>query len=310
MKRHIADMIKERILLLDGSMGVMLQQLNLDEAKFRGRRFVTHPFSLKGDYDVLCLTRPDLVASVHRAYLEAGADIIETNTFNANCISQRCYGLEKFVGEINYQGARIARREADRFMSDNSGSVKFVAGSIGPTVEACGDLPQVFMEQAIALLQGGVDILLVETFFDVSNAEAAMQGIVKAQQALATAVPVVISAAVSCDTHKLYSGHTLDEFEAAVASFNPLCIGLNCSGTPSDILPAFKSMALSTGLPLILYPNAGLPDKTGEYHESPEEFAESLADVVAKRECAVIGGCCGTTPEHIAALSSIIRFLP
>lgn len=314
------DLIRRKVLLLDGSMGVMIQRMKLTEEQFRGERFKNHPIALKGNNDILCLTAPEVISSIHRQYLEAGADIIETNTFNSTALSQHEYGTERLVRELNIAGARIARAEADRYSTD--GHMRFVAGSIGPTGVAASmsadindpasrsvsfdELSRAFEEQAGALIEGGVDILLAETIFDALNAKAAINGIRRAMTAYDVDLPLILSITVSDSSGRILSGHTPEAFLSIVRHARPFAVGFNCSAGPASLEPFIRRMASASPYATIFYPNAGLPDSMGNYNEDPARFATAVAPLLHDGCLNIVGGCCGTTPTHIAELSRII----
>lgn len=292
--------LRRRVLLLDGATGVMLR-----------RRC---PAS---NLDMLCLTHPDIVADVHREYLEAGADIIETNSFNANALSQRAAGASHPVRDLNLAAARIARGEADRFSAIDGHRPRFVAGSIGPTAfsashaseqggQSFDSLVEAFSEQAAALVEGEVDMLLIETVYDALNARAAALGAVEAFERTSRAVPLFFSATVSDASGRLPSGHTVDEFLDMVAEFSPLAVGFNCSAGPSGLFDVMRHLAGISPFATIYYPNAGLPGADGTYPFDPARFVTELTPLLTDRILNIAGGCCGTTPAHIAALRRLL----
>ena len=315
----ITDAIAQRVLVLDGSMGVEIQRLGLSDADFRGERFAGHPTRLAGNNDLLVLTRPDAIAGIHRAYLEAGADIIETNSFNANALSQKEYGLEHLVEEINREAAQLARREADAYMARHpEASRRYVAGSIGPTAVSASlsadvDDPSrrevdfdtllgAYTAQASALIDGGVDLLVIETVFDVLNAKAALVGARDAMHARGREVPVIVSCTLSDASQRLLSGHTLEAFLVSIAFARPLAVGLNCSTGPEGMMDALRRLSKISPFATIAYPNAGLPDETGNYRLSAFDFAADMKRMADERLVNIAGGCCGTGPAHILAL--------
>lgn len=318
----LARKLARRVLLLDGSMGVMLQRLGLTEEQTRGRRFATHPYQLAANLDILTLTRPDDVASVHRAYLQAGADIIETNTFNSNALSQQQYGTSALVRELNVEAARLARREADAATAANPSWPRFVAGSMGPTALSASlpvhmDHPEqrsvdfdtlaaAYAEQAAGLVEAGVDMLLIETAFDLLNAKAAAEGARRAMDAARRRVPLLFSMTVFDSSGRILSGHTPEAFLASVAHAAPLAVGLNCSAGPAGLAPLLRRLDKASPFATIFYPNAGLPDQLGAYSLGPEEFAAQILPLLHEHRLNVVGGCCGTTPDHIAALRRLI----
>ena len=321
---RLAEALSNRVLVLDGSMGVMIQHLSLSEADFRGEQFREHPVPLKGDNDILCLTAPDVVAGIHRRYLEAGADIIETNTFNATVLSQQEYGTQHLVEAINRAGAQLARAEADRFSTPER--PRFVAGSMGPTGHAASlssdindqaarsvdfvQMSHAFEQQAGALIDGGVDLLLIETIFDALNAKAAIAGARRAMAARGVEVPLVLSITVSDTSGRILSGHTPEAFLSIVEHARPLAVGFNCSAGPASLAPFVRRMAAISPFATIFYPNAGLPDSTGRYAETPERFAAAIEPLLAEGMLNIVGGCCGTTPAHIGALNALVERFP
>ena len=314
----IQQAISERVLVLDGAMGVMIQGLGLSEADFRGERFKDHPTALKGNNDILVLTRPEAISAIHRAYLEAGADIIETNSFNANALSQSEYATEHLVGEINREAARLARAEADRFTALTPQRPRFVAGSIGPTGVSASlpsnvndpahrdvDFPRLaeaFREQAAGLIEGGVDLLQIETAYDALNVKAAVSGVRKAMKDAGREVPIIISTTISDASGRLLSGHSIEAFLALVDYAKPLALGFNCSAGPEGLTAYLRRLAEISPYPTIIYPNAGLPDELGHYAATPEIFTSAMEKMLHEGLVNIAGGCCGTTPKHIALL--------
>ncbi|MDE6146413.1 MAG: homocysteine S-methyltransferase family protein, partial [Muribaculaceae bacterium] len=290
--------LKERILVLDGAMGTMIQRLGLDESDFRGIRFADWRCELKGCNDLLCLTLPDAIERIHRAYIEAGADIIETNTFNSNAISLADYGLQDHAREIARAGAEVGRRAA-------AGTPTLVCGSMGPTnvsLSLGGDvdfdrLADAYAEQAAGLLEGGVDLLMIETAFDTLNAKAAIIGIERAQDESGRKVPLMISATLT-EAGRLLSGQTLRAFVNSVSHARPLSIGLNCGFGADGMIPFLRDLQNLDCL-VSCHPNAGLPDELGQYVETPEKMASTVRTILSEGLVNIIGGCCGTTPDHI-----------
>lgn len=313
--------LADRILVLDGSMGVMIQHLKLSEADFRGSLFLDHPYLLKGNNDILVLSRPDAIAAIHRDYLNAGADIIETNTFNANALSQREYGTAHLVRDINIAAARLARAEVDKFVAEN-GRPRFVAGSIGPTGVSASlssdvndpasravtfdQLKDAFVEQALALIDGGVDLLLFETIFDALNAKAAIVAADEAMSLSGKRVPVILSFTLSDASGRLLSGHNIEAIVTLVAHAKPLAVGFNCSAGPEGLLPHLRRLAAVSPFATIIYPNAGLPDVLGNYSATPELFAATMKQMVDEGLVNIAGGCCGTSPDHIRCLAEVV----
>lgn len=325
-KPSIHDIVKERILLLDGAMGTMIQQYDLSEEDFRGSRFADVPGIMKGNNDVLNLTRPDIISDIHRKYLEAGADIIETNTFSGQRISQSDYFLSDYAKEINTEGARIARRVADDFALVNPEKPRFVAGSVGPTNRSCSISPDInnpalrnitfdqvadaYTEQMTALLEGGVDLLLIETIFDTLNAKAAIYAAQKAMEQTGREVPIMLSVTVSDIAGRTLSGQTLDAFLASVEHANIFSVGLNCSFGAQMLKPFVKELAAQAPYYISVYPNAGLPNALGKYDQTPEQMAEQMQDIIDASLVNIIGGCCGTTEEYIREFQKIIDNTP
>ena len=312
--------LRERVVVLDGAMGTMIQQQGLGEEEFRGSRFAGWERQLKGCNDVLVLTRPDVIADIHRAYLDAGADIIETNSFNANAVSLADYGLEGLVAEINRSAARLARSVADEWSSANGGRRRWVAGSVGPTNRSLSISPSVedpaarsiawnelvatYMCQMTALIEGGVDVLLVETFFDTLNAKAALWAAREAMAATGVVLPVMVSATLT-ESGRTLSGQTLEAFWASIAHAQPACVCLNCGFGAEGMLEWVARLSEISPVPVGAYPNAGLPNEMGEYDETPELMARHIKPFVDGRLVNMVGGCCGSTPEHIRAIVEV-----
>jgi len=327
-RRRFHDLLRERIVVLDGAMGTEIQRLALTEADYRGARFRDHPRDLRGDHDVLVLTRPDAVEAIHLTYFEAGADVVETNTFNANAISQADYGLEGVVFELNREAARIARRAADRAERATPGRVCFVAGSIGPTNRTTSISPRVedpafraisfeelvaaYREQVEGLLEGGADLLLPETGFDTLNLKAALFAIDEALEGVPDAErpPVLVSATITDAAGRTLSGQTVDAFFTSIEHARPAAVGLNCALGPAEMTPHVEALARVADTATLCYPNAGLPDAFGGYPQSPASFAAIVADFARRGWVNVVGGCCGTTPAHIKTLCDAVRPLP
>ncbi len=328
--RNVRDtlerLLAERILVLDGAMGTMIQRHRLGETAFRGTRFADHPRELKGDNDLLVLTRPDIVAGIHEAYLDAGADIIETNTFNATRISQADYALQPHVYEINLAAARLARAAADRWTARTPEKPRFVAGALGPTNKTLSVSPDVndpafravtfdelraaYAEQARGLIEGGCDLLLVETIFDTLNAKAAVFGIQDVFEAQGVELPLMLSVTVTDRSGRTLSGQTLDAFWVSMAHARPFSVGLNCSWGAREMRPFLAELARVATCYLSCYPNAGLPNAFGEYDERPEETATRLREFADSGFANILGGCCGTTPDHIRALARAVETAP
>lgn len=323
MKMILEEVIKDRILILDGAMGTMIQQYGLTEADFRGIRFQNISWQMKGNNDVLSLTRPDVVEDIHRKYLVAGADIIETNTFSSQRISMADYHCEHLVKELNEASARIARRLADEFTRRNPEKPRFVAGSIGPTNKTCSMSPRVddpayrdvdfdemsaaYHEQIEALVDAGVDALLIETIFDTLNAKAAIYAAEEVFRQKGRSLPLMLSVTVSDKAGRTLSGQTLEAFLTSV-DFAPIfSVGLNCSFGPMEIKPYIEEVAREATCYVSVYPNAGLPNAMGQYDVSPAQMAEQMRAFVDEGLVNIIGGCCGTTDAYIACYNQIIR---
>lgn len=319
--QKLSDIIRQRILILDGAMGTMFQRFGLAEQDYRGKRFGDIPGQLKGNNDLLTLTRPDLVADVHRKYLEAGADIIETNTFSAQRISQADYHCEGICAELNREAARLARRVAEAYSTPEK--PRFVAGSVGPTNKMCSmspdvndpayrsltydELAEAYAEQIEALLEGGVDALLLETFFDTLNAKAAIDAAVQSMQRTGRTVPLMLSATVADRGGRTLSGQTIEALLTSVMHAPLFSIGLNCSFGAADMKPLIERLAAEAPFYVSAYPNAGLPNALGQYDQGPVEMAREMKTYVDERLVNIIGGCCGTTDRYIAEFEKLVH---
>lgn len=317
----IEDIIKERILVLDGAMGTMIQQYGLGEADFRGSRFATVAGTLQGNNDVLNLTRPDVIADIHRKYLEAGADIITTNTFSSQRISEHDYNLEDYAAEMAYKGALIAKSVADNFQTEEK--PRFVAGSVGPTNKTCSLSPDVsnpafrdidydtlyrsYHEQIDALAKGGVDLILIETIFDTLNAKAAINAAIDVREEQDRHLPIMLSVTVSDLAGRTLSGQTLEAFLASVGSYPIFSLGLNCSFGTAQMKPYVREIARLSPFYVSIYPNAGIPDSFGNYDDTPDMMASEMKKLVDDGCVNIIGGCCGTTEAHIAAYLPLVE---
>lgn len=311
---RLKKLLEERIVFLDGAMGTMIQQHRLDERGYRGERFRNHGRDLKGNNDILTLTRPDIVGGIHRAYLEAGSDIIETNTFNSNSISQADYGTEALVPELNYRAASLARKVADEF-AQGAGRPAFVAGALGPTTRMTSlspdvndpgfrsvtfdDLVVTYKESARALLMGGADLLLIETIIDTLNAKAAIYAIHTLFDEIGMKVPIIVSGTITDASGRVLSGQTAEAFWNSIRHAEPLAVGLNCALGGSALRPYIQELARIADTYVCAYPNAGLPNAFGEYDETPTETASILQEYGSSGLVNIVGGCCGTTPDHI-----------
>jgi 5-methyltetrahydrofolate--homocysteine methyltransferase len=324
---RITDLMKERILLLDGAMGTMLQRFKFSEKDFRGERFKDWHRPLQGNNDLLSLTQPAAIAEVHRKYLEAGADILETNTFSGTRTAMADYGMEELVYEINYESARIAKELAVEFTERDPSKPRFVAGSMGPTNKTASMSPDVndpgfraisfqklradYKEQAEALLDGGADLLLVETIFDTLNAKAALFAIEEVKEERQVDVPVMVSGTITDASGRTLSGQTAEAFLISVSHIPMLSVGFNCALGASQLVPHLEVLSAKTPTAVSAHPNAGLPNAFGAYDQSPEEMAQEIKEYLDKGLINIVGGCCGTTPLHIRALSELIsRYKP
>ena len=326
VRSRLEALLDERILVMDGAMGTMIQRRQLDEAAFRGDRFAGHGHDLKGNNDLLVLTRPDVIGDIHRAFLEAGSDIVETNTFSSTAIAQSDYGLEAVAYELNVAGARLARAAADEWTRRTPDRPRFVAGAIGPTNRTLSISPDVndpglrastfdamrdaYAEQTRGLLDGGCDLLLVETIFDTLNAKAALVAIHDVFDARGAAVPLMISVTVTDRSGRTLSGQTIDAFYVSIRHAKPLSVGINCALGARDMRPYLAELAAIAECRVSCYPNAGLPNAFGEYDETPAETAGLLGEFAESGLVNIVGGCCGTTPEHVAALARAVDGAP
>src|SRR4029077_608552 len=320
----LLEQLQRRILILDGAMGTMIQRYKLDEAAYRGSRFAAHPRDLKGAADVLSLTQPHVIEEIHHAYLEAGADIIETNTFNAQAISMADYGLESQVYEMNVAAAQLARRAADAHSSEEQ--PRFVAGSIGPTNRTTSLSPHVnnpafravtfdalvdaYFEQVRGLVDGGVDILLPETTFDTLNLKAALFAIEKLFDERGVRLPVIASITITDASGRTLSGQTVEACWNSISHAPLLAVGINCALGAREMRPYIEELARIAPIFISCYPNAGLPNPLGEYDETPQSMSALLRDFAENNWLNIVGGCCGTTPDHIRAIRDVVRGLP
>ncbi|MBR4849222.1 MAG: methionine synthase [Bacteroidaceae bacterium] len=317
---NIEELLNDRILVLDGAMGTMVQKYALSDGDFRGERFAEHPVLLKGNNDILVLTRPDVIREIHSKYLAAGADIIETCTFNANRISQAEYACESLCYEINRSAAELARKVADEYSTPEK--PRFVAGSVGPTSRTCSmspdvenpayrnvtfdDLASAYREQMTALIEGGVDVLLCETIFDTLNAKAALYAADEAMAVTGREVPVMLSFTIADAQGRILSGQTIEAFLASVAGRKLLSVGLNCSFGAREMKPFLKRLAQIAPCYVSVYPNAGLPNALGEYDQTPAEMADIVREYISEGLVNIVGGCCGTTDEYIALFPPMV----
>ena len=318
----IREILKERILVLDGAMGTMIQRYNLTEEDFRKGWFEDHKSPLQGNNDLLSLTRPDVIKEIHAEYLSAGADIIETNTFSGTTIAQADYNLESAAYDINYHGAKIAKEVCDEFTAKNPDKPRFVAGSIGPTNTTLSISPDVndpgfrnttfeklcnaYKEQVKGLIEGGSDILLVETIFDSLNAKAALFAIEEVQTELGTNIPIMVSGTITDASGRTLSGQTTEAFLISMQHGDLLSIGLNCALGADALRPYLQVLRKKGPFFVSAHPNAGLPNEMGEYDETPEIMANQIKTFLDEGLVNIIGGCCGTTPEHIKAMADLV----
>ena len=316
-------LLSERILILDGAMGTMIQGHRLAAHAYHGDRFHDHHCDQKGNNDLLTLTQPKIIAGIHTAYLEAGADIVETNTFNSTRISMADYGMEAQVRELNLVGARLAREVADEFSRATPDKPRFVAGVLGPTNRTASlspdvnnpgarnvtfdELVEAYAESVAGLVDGGADLLMVETIFDTLNAKAALFAIDRHFESHGAYLPVMISGTITDRSGRTLSGQTVAAFWSSVSHARPLSIGLNCALGAKDLRPHIEELAAIADVHTSLHPNAGLPNEMGEYDESPEYMASILGEFAQSGFLNIVGGCCGTTPEHIRAIAEAVR---
>jgi 5-methyltetrahydrofolate--homocysteine methyltransferase len=321
-RSQLEKTLGERIVMMDGAMGTMIQRHKLQEKDFRGELYANHPSDLKGNNDLLCLTRPDVIGAIHRAYLEAGAGIIETNTFNSTSISQADYGLERAVRDINLAAARLARKVTDEYLAANPGKVAWVAGAVGPTNRTASMSPDVnrpeyravtftqlaksYGEQVRALIEGGVDVLLPETTFDTLNLKAALWAMEEVFDELGFRLPVMISVTITDASGRTLSGQTTEAFWQSIRHARPFSVGINCALGPKEMRPYMATLSKIADCFVSCYPNAGLPNAFGGYDETPEQMAEVLGEFAQAGFLNMVGGCCGTTPDHIAVIGQAV----
>jgi len=322
-RRQLETALSKGIVLVDGAMGTMVQRHRLEEKDFRGKRFETHGKDLKGNNDILAITRPDVIGGIHRAYLDAGAGIIETNTFNATSISQADYGLESAVREINLAAAKLARKVTDEFLKENPSKMAWVAGAVGPTNRTASMSPDVnrpeyravtfaqlseaYGEQVRALIEGGVDVLLPETTFDTLNLKAALWAMEEVFDEIGFRLPVMISVTITDASGRTLSGQTTEAFWHSIRNTRPFSVGINCALGPKEMRPYMATLSKIANCFVSCYPNAGLPNAFGGYDETPEQMAEVLGEFARAGFLNMVGGCCGTTPEHIAAIGEAME---
>lgn len=319
----IQDILKERIMIIDGAMGTMIQPYKLEEADFRGERFKDHSHPLKGNNDLLSLTRPDVIKEIHRKYLEAGADIIETNTFSGTTIAQADYRLEDAVYDINYYSAKIAKEVADEFTKKDPSKPRFVAGAMGPTNRVASLSPDVnnpgyrnitfdqlktaFKEQATALVKGGADLLLIETITDTLNAKAALFAIQELYDEIGRELPIMVSGTITDASGRTLTGQTTEAFLISVSHAPLLSIGLNCALGADKLRPYLQVLNEKAPFFVSAYPNAGLPNEFGQYDQTADEMADQVEEYLKEGLINIVGGCCGTTPVHIKKIADLAK---
>jgi 5-methyltetrahydrofolate--homocysteine methyltransferase len=319
----IEEILKDRIMVLDGAMGTMIQRHKLEENDFRGEILKDHPHPLKGNNDLLSITRPDIIKDIHRQYFEAGSDIIETNTFGSTTVAQADYHLEHLVYEINYQAAKIAKEVATEFTAKEPGKPRFVAGSMGPTTKLASMSPDVnnpgyraitfdqlvtaFKEQAKGLIDGGADLLLLETITDTLNVKAALFGIQELFEETGKQIPVMVSGTITDASGRILSGQTAEAFLISVSHMPLLSIGLNCAMGASALRPYLQVLNEKAPFFVSAYPNAGLPNEFGHYDQTPEQMAAEVEEYLKEGLVNIVGGCCGSTPEHIKKIAEAAK---
>ncbi len=317
----IYQAIQQRILVLDGAMGTMLQRYDFSEEDFRGERFKDYPTSLKGNNDLLSLTQPEAIAEVHHKYFEAGADIVETNTFSGTTVAMADYNMKDLVYELNFESAKIAKQVAVEFTNQNPDKPRFVAGSIGPTNKTASlspdvnkpeyraitfeDLRVAYKQQAEALIDGGVDILLVETIFDTLNDKAALFAIDEVIEERKISIPIMVSGTITDASGRTLSGQTVEAFLTSISHISLLSVGFNCALGAEQLKPYLQRLSNETSFYTSAHPNAGLPNAFGEYDQTPEQMQLFIKEYLQDELINIIGGCCGTTPEHIKAIAEL-----
>jgi 5-methyltetrahydrofolate--homocysteine methyltransferase len=320
---NIYQTIQKRILVLDGAMGTMLQRYDFSEVDFRGKRFKDYPTSLKGNNDLLSLTQPEAIAEIHRKYFQAGADIVETNTFSGTTIAMADYQMEDLVYELNYESAKIAKRVADEFSKQNTEKPRYVAGSIGPTNRTASLSPDVnkpeyraitfnelriaYKQQVEALIDGGVDLLLVETIFDTLNAKAALFAIEEVKEERSINIPIMVSGTITDASGRTLSGQTVEAFLASISHIPLLSVGFNCALGAEQLKPYLQRLSNETEFYTSAHPNAGLPNAFGEYDQTPKQMQALIESYLKDGLINIIGGCCGTNPDHINAIAEVAQ---
>ncbi|MFN6945625.1 MAG: homocysteine S-methyltransferase family protein, partial [Cytophagaceae bacterium] len=323
MKKDITEILKERILVLDGAMGTMIQRYKLTEDDYRGERFKDHPGSVRGNNDLLSITQPQIIKEIHGKYFEAGSDIVETNTFSSTWVAMADYEMQSLVYELNFQSAKIAKEVADEFTKKNPAKPRFVAGAMGPTTKIASMSPDVndpgyraitfdelvdaFGEQAKGLIDGGVDLLLIETITDTLNAKAALYAIDQYFEEIGRRLPIMISGTITDASGRTLSGQTTEAFLYSVSHMPLLSIGLNCALGARELRPYLHTLSEKAPFYVSAYPNAGLPNEMGEYDETPEEMVVQIEEFLQNNFVNIVGGCCGTTPDHIKIIAEAVK---
>lgn len=321
MKKDIRKLLEERILIIDGAMGTMIQRYELQEADYRGERFKDFHKDVKGNNELLSITRPEIIKAIHLEYFEAGADIIETNTFSAQQVSMEDYDMQELSRELNLASAQIAREAADEFTLKTPDKPRFVAGAIGPMNRTLSLSPDVnrpefrtvnfdqvksaYLEQIIALIEGGVDLLLIETIFDTLNSKAAIYACMEAFELTNIELPIMISGTITDASGRTLSGQTIEAFYLSIRHANPISVGINCALGAEQMRPYLEALSNIAECYVSCYPNAGLPNEFGEYDESPQAMGSQVKDFLDSGFINIIGGCCGTTPPHIAEIARL-----
>lgn len=319
---YLQEELKKRIIILDGAMGTMIQRVKPEEEDFRGNRFQDWPCDLKGNNDLLSITRPDIIKDIHLQYLRAGADIIGTNTFSSTTIAQADYQMEELAYELNYESAKIARLACDEVSAETPERIRLVAGAMGPTNRTCSISPDVndpgfrnvtfeqlataYKDAARGLIEGGADLLIVETIFDTLNAKAALFAIEDLFDDMGESVPIMISGTITDASGRTLSGQTAEAFWNSVRHANPLSVGLNCALGVDLMRPHVATLSQVVDVMVSAYPNAGLPNEMGGYDETPEQMAEALTEWAESGLLNIVGGCCGTTPDHIQIIAKAV----
>ena len=323
---HIEKDLEKRILVLDGAMGTMIQNHALEEDDFRAERFKDHPCPLKGNNDLLSITQPELIKDIHRAYLDAGADIVETNTFSSTSIGMGDYQMESLAYELNYESAKIAKEVTLEYQEKTPDQKRYVAGSIGPTNKTASMSPDVndpgfravdfdelvsaYKDQTLGLVDGGADLLLVETIFDTLNAKAALYAIDEVKTEKKLVIPVMVSGTITDASGRTLSGQTVEAFRISLSHIPVLSVGFNCALGADQLLPYVKRLSNQSDAFISAHPNAGLPNAFGEYDQTPEQMRDLIEDYLKQDVVNIIGGCCGTTPEHIRKIAELAKKYP